>query len=654
MQLPFAIRCSLTALLLLWSGLVPRGWADLSTARARFEHALQVHGGEAFMQLALKGVRVNLDVTSERGGKSDVKITLYRKGEKVRTEIERGGETEIVGFDGKTGWRKQGYLVARIAQEEVQTILDDRYHDFVMLPLLYKDATLLDGTESKLPDGRSGYRVTFQLPQLPHHNSLPKKPERKVHCYLNEQDQVIGLEYEAVDYETDELMRVFEAYHNYRQIKTPVGEVLMPFETRLFVNGAQVRNQFFTALDTSEVPDALFERPPSEPPPIVRDKLPVKVPFQMKRFSLYVEVKINDKGPYLIIFDTGASRSWIDTKIAKEAGLERIPKTDHVLALVYGLVPAYGAKAKSVKIGDAEIKEVVFSVGPLDYTPLGDDEVDGRKVIGLLGREIISAFQVTIDFTTRSMTFEPPDAEMPKGVVIPFEMFGDHILVTMGVGDKQQIRMIVDTGAATNLMPPSYEPDKSVCVWMKLEDWFKRMGEFFEGDEYEFMTGDMRVMRLNKMTLGELRFGPVFAFQKPASAVASDSALMRKGKHGLLGIPIMRHYKITFNYFREQMVWQPHTASERAADNAGYGIQWRRQGKELIIRWVMPLSDADLAGVKAGDRIVLIDGQSPAHWSEKQLVDRLLNTRPGRPLKLTVQCGKQRLEFNLVALNYEL
>lgn len=651
MRFPIVVRGVLMALSLCMVGWL---WGDVATARARFEQALQVHGGEAFAALTQKGVRLNIDVTSERGGKSEVKITLYRKGEKVRTEIERGGETEIVGFDGTTGWRKQGYLVARIAQEEVQSLLDDRYHDFVMLPQLAKDATLIDGEESKMPDGRTGYRVTFQLPLLPHHQNLPKKPARKVHCYLNDQNQVIGLEYEAVDYETDELLRIFEAYHNYRQVQTPRGEVLVPFETRLFVNGSQVRSQFFTAMDASEVPDSLFERPPSEPPPITRDKLPAKVPFQMKNFSLYVEVKINGKGPYLIIFDTGASRSWIDTKIAQEAGLERIPKSEHVLALVYGLVPAYGAKAKSVQIGDAEIKDVVFSVGPLANTPLGDDEVDGRKVIGLLGREIISAFQITIDFTTRTMTFEPPDAEMPKGVVIPFEMFGDHILVTMGVGDKQQIRMIVDTGAAMNLLPPSYEPDKSAGVWMKLSDWYKRMGEFFEGDQYEFMSGDMRVMRLHKMTLGNLKFGPVFAFHKPASSVASDSALMRKGKQGLLGIPVMRHYKITFNYFREQMVWQPHTERERAADNAGYGIQWRRQGNELVIRWVMPLSDADLAGVKAGDRIVLIDGQSPARWSEKQLVDRLLNTQPGRPLTLTVQRGKQRLEFRLTALTYEL
>jgi S1-C subfamily serine protease len=116
----------------------------------------------------------------------------------------------------------------------------------------------------------------------------------------------------------------------------------------------------------------------------------------------------------------------------------------------------------------------------------------------------------------------------------------------------------------------------------------------------------------------------------------------------------MRHYKVTYNYFREVMVWQPNTASERAADNAGYGIWWRKQGKDLIVRWVMPMSDADMAGVKAGDKIVLIDGQSPANWTEKQLVDRLSYTRVGRPLKLTVERAGKRLEFNLTASNYEL
>jgi S1-C subfamily serine protease len=189
---------------------------------------------------------------------------------------------------------------------------------------------------------------------------------------------------------------------------------------------------------------------------------------------------------------------------------------------------------------------------------------------------------------------------------------------------------------------------------MTIEQWYKRLGEFFEGDDYSFFTGDLRVYRINRMRLGPLQFNSVYAYHKLSENARSDSVTALMTRHGLLGVPIMRHYKVTYNYFREVMVWQPNTASERAADNAGYGIWWRKQGKDLIVRWVMPMSDADMAGVKAGDKIVLIDGQSPANWTEKQLVDRLSYTRVGRPLKLTVERAGKRLEFNLTASNYEL
>lgn len=99
MRLGVAVRHLLLAILLLVGGLA---YADLSTARARFEQALQVHGGEAFAQLAQKGVRLSIEVTSERGGKSDVKITLYRKGEKVRTEVNTAARPKSSASTAKT------------------------------------------------------------------------------------------------------------------------------------------------------------------------------------------------------------------------------------------------------------------------------------------------------------------------------------------------------------------------------------------------------------------------------------------------------------------------------------------------------------------------------------------------------------------------
>lgn len=625
-------------------------------ASTRFQQAIEKHGGDAYRALAQRGVKLNYDITGEYGGKSAAKQVVLLRGEKRVIETRYGDDEAVIGFDGTRGWRKNEYLSSSIAQEEEWELRDSTYAHFVQIPHWLSVGTLVGGEEAKLPDGRPAYRITVQMPQPEYQNYLPKKPDNRLHCYLDTENRIVGMEYQRVNYETDKISRVQVIYHGFRSFATPRGEVVMPLETRVFHDGAQVATLFLTGLDAqSELDDTKFQRPPHGNSPAVRDNLPVKVPFRFSTNSLYVQVYLNGKGPYWIVYDTGASTTWIDDAIVKEAGLEKIPGSDHWVSMVYGSFPSYRVRVKSLKVGEAEVRDIVISGGAVWRTPIGNDSIEGKRVIGLLGRDTIAAFQTTVNFVERTITFEAPDAPMPEGVVIPFEMAGDHILVTMTVGQKEQpIRMIVDTGAAMNLLPPAYRHDENDGPSMSVEQWYKRLGEFFEGDAYNFFTGDLRVYRITRMRLGSLVFSSVYAYQKLSENARSDTVTALQTRYGLLGVPIMRHYKITYNYFREQMVWQPNTAAERAADNAGYGIWWRRQGKEIVVRWVMPMSDADLAGVKAGDKIVLIDGQSPANWSEKQLVERLSYTRAGRPLKLTVERAGKRLEFNLIASNYEI
>lgn len=625
---------------------------DEAALRARMEAAIRRHGGEAFRRLWQQGFRYKAEMTGYRGGKSYAQITLYRKGDRSRIELQRGGETEIQGFDGQTGWRKQGFLVTRLAQEENEEQQDALLQDFFAIPRLLETCRPESSQETKLPDGRNAFRITFKIPGKS--GSEPLKREDSIACYLNEENQIIGLEYVTLDRETYERSRVVEVYHNFRQ----QGEVWIPYEQHFYVDGTHTATLHILELDpTAKIAETLFERPPSDEPPIVREKLPATVPFVMEHFSLYLQVSINGSQPYWLIFDTGAARSWIDSKVAEEVGLgpkEKIEGSEHLLVLVYGLVQAYGAKAKSVRIGNAEIKDVVFSVGPLEGTPLAGEKIEGKPVIGLLGREVISAFQTTLHFAERTLTFEAPNAPLLAGTVIPFELYGDHILVTTRVSDKQDVRLIVDTGAAANIMPPAFEMQPALGKSMSLGEWYKRMGEFLPKDAYTFETEEMRVLRLHSMSLGSLRFEPVFAFQKLAEHARPGTIFGSKTTHGLLGIPIMRHYKITFNYFREQMVWQPLTATERGADNGGYGIWWRKQPRGLVVEWVMPLSDADLAGLRKGDRIVTIDGVPAARFTENQLVNRLSYTTPGRKVHLIVERNGKRLPFTLTARTYEL
>src|SRR5262245_28741025 len=50
---------------------------------------------------------------------------------------------------------------------------------------------------------------------------------------------------------------------------------------------------------------------------------PAVVPFEiLKTKHMAVQIKVNDKGPYRVIFDTGAPITLVNSKIAKEAGLK--------------------------------------------------------------------------------------------------------------------------------------------------------------------------------------------------------------------------------------------------------------------------------------------------------------------------------------------
>src|SRR5207244_3719890 len=63
----------------------------------------------------------------------------------------------------------------------------------------------------------------------------------------------------------------------------------------------------------------------ADPPPVAKplDKSKaVVVPFEvLPSGHITVQVKVNGKGPYKLIFDTGAPITLMNNKVAKEAGL---------------------------------------------------------------------------------------------------------------------------------------------------------------------------------------------------------------------------------------------------------------------------------------------------------------------------------------------
>jgi len=144
------------------------------------------------------------------------------------------------------------------------------------------------------------------------------------------------------------------------------------------------------------------QKEPAKEPLKKPDEKPVVIPFELlKSRHMAVEVKINGKGPYRMIFDTGAPTNLLNSKTAKEAGL--LKKDDKAAMPLFG---AMGAKTiKTLEIGDLKVEGMQTMV--MDHpTVAAIAEVVG-PVEGIIGFPFFARYKMTIDYEKKKMTLVP-------------------------------------------------------------------------------------------------------------------------------------------------------------------------------------------------------------------------------------------------------
>ncbi|CAM1374180.1 Peptidase S41 [Tenacibaculum litopenaei] len=99
------------------------------------------------------------------------------------------------------------------------------------------------------------------------------------------------------------------------------------------------------------------------------------------------------------------------------------------------------------------------------------------------------------------------------------------------------------------------------------------------------------------------------------------------------------------NFFNEQDVEE--AKIRREGEYGGIGIRSYYSKKGILVTEVYKGFTADKAGIKAGDLIVSVDGQSVVGL-ERDALSQVLKGSPGKELSLTIMQGKQRVEKDLM------
>jgi hypothetical protein len=137
-------------------------------------------------------------------------------------------------------------------------------------------------------------------------------------------------------------------------------------------------------------------------------EVPAKAKFEVLQTQhIVVMVKINGKGPYRLIFDTGAPVSLLNTKIAKEAGV----LDDGAKEPAPTLLQVNTLKIRTLELGGVKAENVPTMV--MDHpTVAAIDKVLG-PVQGIIGLTFFARYRVTIDYQAKEMTFVPVNFTPP-------------------------------------------------------------------------------------------------------------------------------------------------------------------------------------------------------------------------------------------------
>jgi hypothetical protein len=147
---------------------------------------------------------------------------------------------------------------------------------------------------------------------------------------------------------------------------------------------------------------------PSKPPRAPDIGRSYRVPYRLTATNHFlVRARVNGKGPFNFLVDTGAPALFISTETARKAGLKF--DENAFWTPVDQLEVEGGAVLRNVK---ARVDDPYQLVG---MNALG---LPGATIDGLLGFTILAHFRIELDPTTDRMTwirlsFEPPDPPVP-------------------------------------------------------------------------------------------------------------------------------------------------------------------------------------------------------------------------------------------------
>jgi predicted aspartyl protease len=186
------------------------------------------------------------------------------------------------------------------------------------------------------------------------------------------------------------------------------------------------------------------------------DRLDASVPIDIDAHgAVFVDVRVNDSGPYRFVVDTGSSRSIVSDRLAREVGAPVAARSEIVTST--GSEVRVVVRLASLSVASVRRADVLAPVLPeARLSRLGPG------VRGLLGQDFLSAFTYTIDYHHARLRWdETPACDVP-GVVRLVAADGRFVMSLMDAAGAP-LRLVPDSGAEAPILFRKSRPDEAMA-----------------------------------------------------------------------------------------------------------------------------------------------------------------------------------------------
>jgi len=122
----------------------------------------------------------------------------------------------------------------------------------------------------------------------------------------------------------------------------------------------------------------------------------ISVPVEMNGTWIVVPVTFNRALRAYLQLDTGASSTLVSNRIANNLGLSPLGSRQGLT--VGGIITVSAARLNSLKVGDAEVNDLVVSIHDFSTNP---------RIEGLLGMDFLKHFHVSLDARRKLLVLGP-------------------------------------------------------------------------------------------------------------------------------------------------------------------------------------------------------------------------------------------------------